>query len=309
MVTKIKSLLTLKDYMTIEQVVKGLNLSYDNDLLEVDVLQYALEGSLQLSLHTKNELIAKKCEFVSKSEYDTVSIEVGPETEEVCYRRFGDNYIKIPNEICHISGTFDLWMVGNERLDIAHKVSILQNGICLVAQELGGTFIRDESGSLYLLQMHENQYKDFTTSGSRVGDSEELRHINNIKKYKFTNCIEKDASISLSINKEYSCVDAVGLPSSAILVVRPSELQEFEYKINAAQDPKRTNSLSILEKNSLLTIILGMAMDKYKYDPNKSRNDATGDKNGSISAGLQKQSLSMDSDTIRKYLKESHELL
>jgi hypothetical protein len=67
-------------------------------------------------------------------------------------------------------------------------------------------------------------------------------------------------------------------------------------------------TLSDSERHSLLKLVLGMAIDSYKYKPGGSRNTATGENKGSIAAALQKiQGLEMDADTIRKYIKEAED--
>ena len=62
------------------------------------------------------------------------------------------------------------------------------------------------------------------------------------------------------------------------------------------------------EKNTMLKIIIGMAIDAYGYDPKSNRNQATGEKNG-ISAKLKTHDINVTDDTIRKYLTEAKELL
>lgn len=58
--------------------------------------------------------------------------------------------------------------------------------------------------------------------------------------------------------------------------------------------------------NSLLKIVLGMAIDAYKYDPDAQKNKATGANYGSIAASLEKiPGLKTEPDTIRKYLTEA----
>ena len=54
-------------------------------------------------------------------------------------------------------------------------------------------------------------------------------------------------------------------------------------------------------------MILGMARGKYDYDPDASRQSATGEQVGSIPADLQKYGLALDPDTIRNYLREAWE--
>jgi hypothetical protein len=62
------------------------------------------------------------------------------------------------------------------------------------------------------------------------------------------------------------------------------------------------------ERDSLLKLVLGMAMAKYNYEPLKQRNNATGKNNSSIHSDLEKQGLGIkDNKTILKYLKEAQE--
>lgn len=65
----------------------------------------------------------------------------------------------------------------------------------------------------------------------------------------------------------------------------------------------------ITERNTLLKIIIGMAIDAYDYKPDQAKNKATGENNSSIKAALERVGISMDADTIRKYLNEAKELL
>jgi hypothetical protein len=64
--------------------------------------------------------------------------------------------------------------------------------------------------------------------------------------------------------------------------------------------------LTTREVNSLYRIILGMAIKKYKYDPDLTRNVATGRNAGSISADLEQAGLTVDSETISKHLKAAY---
>ena len=61
--------------------------------------------------------------------------------------------------------------------------------------------------------------------------------------------------------------------------------------------------LSTRERNSLLKIVLGMAMACYKHDPRASRMKTA----GLISDELEQVGLSVSDDTIRKYLSEAAE--
>ena len=69
-----------------------------------------------------------------------------------------------------------------------------------------------------------------------------------------------------------------------------------------------TQNLIESERNTMLKLIIGMAMDAYSYNPESSRNSATGDKNG-ISAKLALKGISITDDTIRGYLNKAKELI
>ena len=81
----------------------------------------------------------------------------------------------------------------------------------------------------------------------------------------------------------------------------PDELQELATYTHT--DNK--DGLSETERTSLLKMILGMAVSKYGYQGDASRNIATGDNRGSIALDLEKIGIVLDSDTIRAYLKEA----
>ncbi len=85
-----------------------------------------------------------------------------------------------------------------------------------------------------------------------------------------------------------------------------------EMKIVLAVPDKRKSikhEVTELERNTMLKLIIGMAIDAYGYSPDKSRNEATGTNKGSIRAGLETRGIFVDDDTIRKYLNEAKELV
>jgi hypothetical protein len=63
--------------------------------------------------------------------------------------------------------------------------------------------------------------------------------------------------------------------------------------------------ISLRERESLLKLIIGMAIAGYKYDPKISRNMATAE----IASDLENLGIGLDVDTVRKWLKEATEML
>jgi hypothetical protein len=62
------------------------------------------------------------------------------------------------------------------------------------------------------------------------------------------------------------------------------------------------------ERDKMLMLILGMAMDAYGYDPEQSKNKATGSNKDSITSKLALKGINVCDDTIRNYLTEAKKL-
>ncbi|MEN9433941.1 MAG: hypothetical protein RLZZ422_1530, partial [Pseudomonadota bacterium] len=69
--------------------------------------------------------------------------------------------------------------------------------------------------------------------------------------------------------------------------------------------PPPNKPFSPKERNSMLSVILGMAIDKYGYDPEANKNPATGSNKNSIKASLERIGISISDDTLKKYLEEA----
>jgi hypothetical protein len=63
--------------------------------------------------------------------------------------------------------------------------------------------------------------------------------------------------------------------------------------------------LKTRERDSLLKMVIGMAVKGYAYKPNANRNNAVSE----IADDLQKLGISLDPDTVRRYLNEARNLL
>jgi hypothetical protein len=68
-----------------------------------------------------------------------------------------------------------------------------------------------------------------------------------------------------------------------------------------AKDKK--DELKTREKDTLLKLVIGMAVEGYRYDPKAAKNTAVAD----IVSDLNKLGLSLDADTVRRWLKEAAE--
>lgn len=84
-----------------------------------------------------------------------------------------------------------------------------------------------------------------------------------------------------------------------------SEFGELgQVAVDAAQQ-SMDKPLSTKERETLLKMIIGMAIDGYGYDPAAPKNPLTGEGETSLHASLLLRGISVNSDTIRNYLKEA----
>lgn len=87
------------------------------------------------------------------------------------------------------------------------------------------------------------------------------------------------------------------------LWIERNELVKF---LDSDKNSSSTSSqLHESKKASLYKMVLGMAAKKYNYNPNRTRNTATGGNNRSIRADAESIGLSIDEDTIRTILEEA----
>jgi hypothetical protein len=90
------------------------------------------------------------------------------------------------------------------------------------------------------------------------------------------------------------------------LVARLNELQQSAPGVaSAVPQPAPEKTLGIRERESVLKLVIGMAVGGYGYDPKASRSPQPSE----IGCDLAKCGVSLDVDTIRKWLKEAAELV
>ena len=74
---------------------------------------------------------------------------------------------------------------------------------------------------------------------------------------------------------------------------------------NEANAEKAERVLSVRERDSLLKLVIGLAVKGYGYDAKASRNSQTRE----IADDLAGLGIPFDADTVRKYLSEAKQLL
>ena len=110
------------------------------------------------------------------------------------------------------------------------------------------------------------------------------------------------------VKESYSWDDA--RISQADLLILKADLESIIAKHmpfagDSSIKPDATHKFNPNERNTMLKLILGMAIDAYDYDPRATKNTATGDNKYGISNKLATRGVNISNDTIQKYLDEA----
>ncbi len=311
----------LLKFLTIEETAQHLSGIFVDPISQANVFQFGLEGQLKLSVNFVNGAVARRGKVVT---YDQAKMRILPVdmskvtiedlmttySDEVTYADelpeelkkglldktlcyavtgivIGDNEIlEFEKEITHLSsneGVYDLPMIGGERLDIEHQYQMLSGGVEVKLETFEGTFVVSQDGQWYQLQERSPD----------IPNSNLLPEADEKKKER--------AKKPLYHPDNY--YPAGGLPDDSRLLVRTSELAEFESRIS---EPEITieKPLPESERNSLVRLVIGMAVGGYGYNIEAKRNDAV----ARIQTDLELFGLPLRDDAIRKYLSEGKDL-
>ena len=83
-----------------------------------------------------------------------------------------------------------------------------------------------------------------------------------------------------------------------------SQINELKFEKRLPELPQ-AEEFHTKEKNTLLKLLLGLALTNYEYNPHSSRNATARE----ISSDLALHNLSIDEDTVRKWLNEAKQQL
>ncbi len=130
----------------------------------------------------------------------------------------------------------------------------------------------------------------------------------------YSSCSETDMEPPENINEEIESRFILCEEPSRNYIINNIPVNEISIRFtknDIVEDPKvddKPKNLTETERNTMLKVIIGMAIDAYGYDPEKKRNPFTGDKNG-LSAKLLTHGINVTDETIRKYLDKAKELM
>jgi len=242
-------LLELKKWLTLSDAADWLSFTLNEPVSEADILQFALDGKITLSVQFPN--FAMAIEITDIEEKVIVTFLSNLAFEGIDYvQNFKKSYLESEDfaqiiqslkntpdknksdeiktyKLIPLSGIYNIVMAGAERLDVMHKYQMLTDGQEIDLINVNGTFVENESGHLYKLMKN---------------------------------------TIELGIDKnkypqEY--IPALGLPEDSIYGVRISALMDFTNEILEKNPEMKSVSIRTKEER-WLDVIGTMAILLYE---------------------------------------------
>lgn len=277
----VSKLFKLKNWMTIKDAAKYLCVAFEDEVSESDVIQLGLEGELVISVDFIGGCYAREGRMVLPEEAKRINLPPVKGWEdctafsgiEVVDAEGVEKILEFNDKIVSIEGIYDLAMIGGEVGDLNRRFQILTDGPRVYSNSLNGVFVVNSDGDFY-------QLLGEIESGQNKSDSLAKEEVprNKIKS-------EMDGFFPLGM-----------LPVDCSFVVRMQGVNDLLSRISEGVDENKPVSES--ERNSMLKMIVAMAIYGYKYNPSSKKNQAVSE----IASDILACGMSMDSDTVRKYL-------
>ncbi|TXH49242.1 MAG: hypothetical protein E6Q93_25410 [Burkholderiaceae bacterium] len=280
-------LFKLREWLTVEEAARHLTSVLEEEVVAADVLRLGLEGHLTLSANFVNKAKARLGRVVPFKDVPISEMpnpRPGAEKGELLRYPRGlllekvdeiteeTSFLVFDEAVVSIADVWDLAMLGSERLDIEHEFQSLTGGPAVELVCLEGTFVSRPDGQWAQLQ---DQLPDKEVQATD-GRKQKVRG---------------------------SYYPAGALPHDAPIVVRTGALAEFQARLLSPQlQPGASGeSVGTRERDTLLKLVIGMAIGGYGYEPEAARSKTPGE----IVADLAKRGIAVSDDTVRKYLKEA----
>ena len=152
-------LFKLKKWLTLSEAANHLSLVLEEDIAESDVLQFALDGDLTLSVQFVNPAYGGMCVQVDPNEVVWNEFPSLPVVDPFIYTprdgrvwQTGDISFQVADHVRKLKGVWDLPMTGGERIDVQSEYQKLMGGPAVTELSLHGVFVKSPSGVLYEIQ-------------------------------------------------------------------------------------------------------------------------------------------------------------
>ena len=300
----------MKSWLSIADAAKYLASTFREEVNEADVLHFALEGDLTLSVHFINGAQARLglCVPIEGASYEEIT---GLEGEPVRFyegpllNRDGvkSHVIQLEKRITTLQGIWDLPMIGGEKITVQSMYQQLTGGPDATNISWSGAFVGSTTGDLYQLQndFDENEYcSGSTASLEKIKKYIKAKKIESIEAEKFLNEHKEHRKKFLEERKEEPHVKNFypgDLPQDTVFVVRTKALIEFIQLVNA-ESIALEKPLGNRERDTLLSI-MAVLCKEAKLDHTKHAKTA-----GLLQATATLMGISIGESTIEGHLKK-----
>ena len=257
-------LFKLKKWLTIPEAARRLAAVFHEEVTEAAVLRLALDGHLQLSVNFVNFVHARPARFVPISgthkevtTFEGIDIDPLDGVSEV---------LEIDEKVVHLSGVYDLSMVGGERIVVENAHQNLTNGPPIRLLQIDGTYVTKD-GELFQLQERFDD-SDLKTglNAQFEGSKQEMTNQDFAERNAKAMPVQHKSDKTRNVSKTRSQLvmekyrPARRLPIDGVLVVRTEALTKFEGSLDDAQ-VKVEKPLQTNERNTLLVIIAALCKE------------------------------------------------
>lgn len=316
-------LFNLKEWLTVADTARHLSIVFGEEVTEADVLRFALDGHLRLSVNFVNHARARCGKVVGYEDADwgefpaelvatLPNIPDEAKGKPLPYMKSlnidDKRFLNLEKEVTSLHGVWDLPMIGGEQLDIERRYQMLTGGPSVTLETLDGTFVEGRDGKICQLQedYDNNEYEagskaaleklkhrfaemmvlDPTVEGREEAEALLNRYEEDQKKFQ-----EKRKTRPQSENY----YPAGGLPNDGVIVVRTEALREFEKELNGNPD-RAEKPLTATERKTLLTIIAALCdYSAIKFDDRGAASQ--------IAKLTEEIGATVSDDTVRRWLK------
>lgn len=272
-------LFSLKEWLTLDEAANYLTACLQEPVTQADTIRLAIDGHLIMSVNFVNSVYARCGKAIPNSENVVGGIPFN-----------GRDVLMFDDDIVFLSGIYDLPMIGGEIFDCEHKFHKLMGGPLVLRGECRGAFVRShKTGQYFQIQ------KYFPDDGEQFDFHKAREQLN---KWDWKNRLFDDVVIEHFIEKGG---ELTLKPSrDDVFVVRTSALRDF---IDSMVQPIADKPLTTTERNTLLKLVIGMAIKGYCHDPCAAKSSAAQE----IANDLAALGIRIDDGTVRKYLKQAAE--
>lgn len=298
----------LKKWLKLDEAAEHLSIIFGEEVTEADLLQFAVDGHLQMSIFLADGCQGRRGKFipVDQAPYTEMLMPFGGTSRKYGGKLFGNLVLMFEEEITNLEGVYDLSMYGSERNDLerryqasaglpsSERTSFFHGAILKSGNDYWSVQLRDDDdplieGSSAQLDALLQVLSDDEIKQGRIA---ELEQAHKPKRDKFS---------EERLRRPYfERFRRARLPGGSVFVVRTPCLNKFVESLDTDK-PDKTIPISTRERDTLLKLLIGMAIDGYDYEPSAAKSPVPKQLQDVLAA----LRIDVSDDTIRKYLKEA----